>query len=174
MRLDRFLLTAAAVAGVVACGPAAEVSQPEDRAPTTAATEPVPVTRLRTEPVSFMGTSGLRTAQRTVIGDETAWRAAWSVLWTGAVPVPTLPLVDFAREVIVLVALGERPTGGYQIFVDSATTGVGGTVVYVRTVSPGARCGRFQVLTQPVDLARLHRMQGPLTFRDRAVVMECP
>lgn len=170
----RLLLMAAMVAGTAACGPSAAVSPSESRAPASAVV-PVRVSRLRAEPYSFTSTSSLRAPQRTVISDMTAWRTAWSRLWAGAASEPPLPAVDFAREVIVLAALGERPTGGYQIVVDSATTASeGGVVVHVRTVSPGARCGVYHALTQPVDLARLPRVQGPVTFRDHAVVENCP
>lgn len=110
-----------------------------------------------------------------MIRDATAWRAAWAELWAHVAPEPPLPTVDFARERVVLAALGERPTSGYQILMDSArTTADGGVVVHVRTISPGARCGVFHVLTQPVERARLPRVSGPITFRDQAVVVDCP
>lgn len=171
---SRLWLAAALVVGTVACGPSTAVVPDESRAPASAVV-PVLVSRLRAEPYSFTSSSSLRAPQRTVIGDMTAWRAEWSRLWAGAASAPPLPAVDFSREVIVLAALGERPTGGYQILIDSATTASeGGVVVHVRTVSPGARCGVYHALTQPVDLARLPRVQGPVTFRDRAVVANCP
>jgi hypothetical protein len=174
MRHHHLLLAAATLIGTVACGPTAAVDPAENRAPVGAAV-PVPITRLRVEPVSFTTTSGLRSPQRTVIRDAAAWRAAWAELSARVAPEPPLPAVDFASELVVLVALGERPTSGYQILVDSArTTADGGVVVHVRTISPAARCGVFQVLTQPVDLARLPSVSGPITFRDQAVVVDCP
>lgn len=171
---NRLLLAASVVAGTAACGPAATFEPDESRSPASVMA-PVLVSRLRAEPYSFTNFSSVRAPERTVIGDMTAWRAAWSRLWAGAALEPPLPAVDFAREVIVLAALGERPTGGYQILVDSATVArEGGVVVYVRTVSLGATCGAYQALTQPVDLARLPRVQGPATFREHAVVANCP
>ena len=171
---NRLLLVVATMTTTAACGPSAAGVPDEQRAPASVAA-PVLVTRLRAEPYSFTSTSALRTAQRTVISDDTSWRAAWTMLWENAASAPPLPAVDFAREMIVLAALGERPTGGYQILLDSAvTTGEKSVVIHVRTVSPGARCGLYQALTQPVDIARLPRLQRAITFRDHAVVAECP
>ena len=88
-------------------------------------------------------------------------------------PEPALPDVDFAREMVVVAALGERRSGGYAIVLDSAT-GRGGTlVVHLRTRSPDARCAVTGALTQPVDAARLPRHDGPVEFRERAEVVRC-
>jgi hypothetical protein len=172
-RSHRLLLAVAAVATTAGCGPTGTVVPEESRTGASIGA-PLLVTRLRAEPFSFTSASGYRAPQRAVIGDSAAWQAAWSTLWAGSTSAPPLPAVDFAREVIVLAALGERPTGGYQILVDSATAGeADGAVVHVRTVSPGARCNVFQALTQPVDVARLPRVRGPVTFRDHALVLEC-
>lgn len=165
------LLRAASLCAVAACGSTDTVESPT--AVNVAVS--VPITRLRAEPGSFVSTSGLRTAQRTVISDSTAWRAAWSILWAGVPAPPSLPVVDFAREVILLAALGERGSSGYQIVVDSAnSTADKGVVVHVRTVSPGATCGRYGVITAPVDVARMVRVPGPVSFREEAVVTMCP
>jgi predicted small secreted protein len=167
-------LTALAAGALAGCNTTTAVAPDASRVPDRTGA-PVAVTRLRAEPYSFTFSSGLRTPQRTVVRDEAAWRAAWAAMWQGYSPQPALPPVDFAREVVVVAALGERMTGGYQIFVDSATTTAGGgVVVHVRTEAPGPRCGTTQALTQPVDLARLPRPAGEVTFQDRAVVTDCP
>jgi hypothetical protein len=81
--------------------------------------------------------------------------------------------VDFGREMLVLVALGSRPTTGYGILVDSAFADGEGLLVQVRTVAPGPRCGTGQALTQPVDVARVPRSEGAVRFRDRPEVIDC-
>ena len=134
----------------------------------------VTVTRLRAEPYSFMYYSPLLKAERLVIRDDAAWHVAWASLYSNAVPMPAPPNVDFTQEMVVFVALGQRPTGGYSILVDSAATGASGLTVWVGTVSPGVRCGTSQALTQPVDIARIARIDAAVHFVDVPKVIDCP
>lgn len=134
----------------------------------------VPVTRLSPGPASLTYNSGLREPQRTVVRDEAAWRALWSAIWRGTSPEPALPPIDFAREMVVVAALGERNTGGYGILIDSATTTSGGPlVVWIRSIRPGPGCMTTQALTQPVDAARLPRSEAAVEFREQPAVADC-
>src|SRR5689334_9625615 len=108
---------------------------------------PITVTRLRAEAFSFSYFSELRQAERLVIRDHTAWMNAWASLWPALAPIPAPPNVDFKNEMIVFVALGERPSSGYSILVDSASGGHAGVTVWISTSMPGPRCGSATVLT---------------------------
>lgn len=134
---------------------------------------PLTVTRLRAEPFSFTYFSQFRQPERLVIRDQVAWVKAWASLWPAFAPIPAPPNVDFDHEMIVFVALGERPTGGYSILVDSAGTDAGGVTVWVGTLRPGSHCFTTQSLTQPVDIARLPRIDAPLRFVDTSKVIDC-
>ena len=135
---------------------------------------PVPVVRLRAEPHSFTFYSGLTDRQRLVVRDAVTWTQVWDRIWHGRSPVPELPQIDFAGEMVVVAALGQRPTGGYDILVDSAEANQEGLTVRVRTISPGRTCMVTQALTQPVDIARLPRTEGAVRFEDRAEARVCP
>jgi hypothetical protein len=74
---------------------------------------------------------------------------------------------------IVVAALGQRPTGGYSILVDSAQLTVESLTVTVRRVSPGNGCFLTQALTQPVDVSRLPRTDNAVEFVDRAETRAC-
>jgi hypothetical protein len=74
---------------------------------------------------------------------------------------------------VAVVALGQRPTGGFAILIDSAETIAGGVTVLVRAIAPGPTCGVTQALTQPVDIARLPRTDTVVTFRDKAEEQAC-
>jgi hypothetical protein len=133
----------------------------------------VPVTRLRREPYSFTYYSGLREPARLVIRDEATWRSTWSAIWQGLSPTPELPAVDFSREMLVVAALGSRPSGGFGILIESATSTSDGLVVQVRTIAPGGRCMTTQAFSQPVDVARLPLTDGPVSFANEAVTTSC-
>lgn len=128
--------------------------------------------RLEPAPYSFTYFSGLYTAERVVIRDKASWANMWAAI-NGDGSVPALPDVDFTREILVVVALGERPTGGYSILIDRADAFDGSVEVTVRSVSPGPSCGVIAAFTQPVDIARLPRYDGPITFRETSEVKPC-
>lgn len=117
--------------------------------------------------------SGFVDAAGLVITDSQSWAVAWAHLYDRVRPQPSLPAVDFRTEQVVLVALGERGTGGYDIRVDSVVQFQRGSVTYVTATAPGDRCFTTQALTQPVDVIRLSPGVGPMAFQQRAVVRDC-
>lgn len=138
-----------------------------------AAHTPISVTRLRSEPFSFTYFSQLRQPERLVIRDHATWVNAWASLWPALAPIPAPPNVDFEQEMIVFVALGERPTGGYSILVDSAGATAAGVTVWIGASTPGPHCVTTQAFTQPVDIARLPRKDEAVQFVETSKVTDC-
>ncbi|MBK7975685.1 MAG: protease complex subunit PrcB family protein [Deltaproteobacteria bacterium] len=66
---------------------------------------------------------------------------------------PTQPAIDWSREVVVGVASGERPTGGYSIEIVSAARHGRTLEVTVREKRPDPGTMTIQVLTTPWALA---------------------
>lgn len=134
---------------------------------------PVPMQRVSdAQPLSYY--SGLAMPQRLVVRDPGTWASVWGQVWKLQSPVPALPAVDFSREMVVVAALGQRPTGGYSILLDSATMTMQGLTVSVRLVSPGMNCSVTTALTQPVDVSRLPRTDEAVEFVERAETQTCP
>ncbi len=77
------------------------------------------------------------------------------------------------RSLFVVVALGQRSTGGYDIRIDSVVQFQRGSVTYVTATSPGQKCGTTSALSQPVDVIRLSPKVEPIVFQRRAVVRDC-
>jgi hypothetical protein len=77
--------------------------------------------------------SGLGDAVRSVLSDPASWAAVWAQLTFGTQPQTPLPSVDFDTERVLVAALGTRPTGGYDIRVDSLVRYEHGSVAYVTT-----------------------------------------
>lgn len=91
--------------------------------------------------------TGISESRRLVIRDANAWAQFWSELGVGE-----RPSVDFNRDVVVAVAAGQRPTGGYEIAVDRVTQSDGQLTVEVVERAPGPNCISTTSLTQPVDV----------------------
>ena len=117
--------------------------------------------------------SGLVNAADLVIADSQSWAATWAQLTRGVGPPPVLPAVDFRTERVVLVALGQRSSGGYDIRIDSVVHFQRGSVTYVTATSPGQSCYATAALTQPVDVIRLSPKVEPIVFQQQAVVRDC-
>jgi hypothetical protein len=168
MKMNRqgisFLFAAVAAAGLGCSGALDGTASPGIK---------LQVTRLRSEPYPFAVVSGLRQSTRIIVRDDATWQSLWSTIWIGASPVPAAPAIDFSREMLVVAALGSRSTGGFGILVDSAARASDGITVWIRTIAPGPSCGTTQAFTQPVDLARLPRIDAVVRFTDTPVVTDC-
>jgi hypothetical protein len=91
--------------------------------------------------------TGIGESRRLVIRDANSWAEFWSELGTG-----DRPDVDFTKAVVVAVAAGQRPSGGYEIAVDHVTQADGELTVQVVETTPGPNCMSTSSPTQPVDV----------------------
>jgi hypothetical protein len=91
--------------------------------------------------------TGIAEARRLVIRDANAWAEFWSELGVG-----DRPEVDFTQNVVVAVAAGQRPSGGYEISVGRVSQHNGELTVEVIETTPGPNCMTSSSLTQPVDV----------------------
>jgi hypothetical protein len=134
----------------------------------------LPIVRLRSEPYSFTFSSGFDKPARLVVRDALTWQAVWNQIYLLESPVPPLPVVDFSRDMIVVVALGSRSTGGYSILIGGASEAANnGVAVIVDSSSPGSHCAVTEAFTQPVDIARVPLHDGAVSFVERSHVSNC-
>ena len=156
----------AVVMVAVACSSSEIITSP----PGTA----IPIVRLRSDPYSFAFYSGMTTPARLVIRDPVTWQATWAQINRGLSPSSPPPSIDFSREMVIVAALGTRGSSGFDVLIDGATEAdAGGAVIAIRSTSPGTGCASLTVLTQPVDIARMPRRDGTVTFAERSSVTNC-
>jgi PrcB C-terminal len=91
--------------------------------------------------------TGILEPRRQVIQDANAWAQFWSQLGMGE-----RPEVDFTRELVIAVASGQQPTGGFSIAVEQASQKQGELTIRVVETSPGRNCVTTSELTQPVEV----------------------
>ncbi len=113
--------------------------------------------------------TGIGESRRLVIRDANGWAQFWSELGVG-----DRPSVDFNRDVVVAVAAGQRPTGGYEIVVDRVTQSEGQLTVEVVERTPGPNCITTASLTQPVDVVVVPAADAKsLSFLERKEIRDC-
>lgn len=116
--------------------------------------------------------SGFTRLEELVIQDADEFTRRWRGVLQGS-PDAEKPVVDFARTTVVFVALGSRNTGGYSVHIDSVTAQSAGATVHYTVTTPRARCMSIQVLTSPIEVIMLPRVEGVVKFRKRDVSGGC-
>lgn len=92
---------------------------------------------------------------------------AWNQGYGAALGVPPVPSADLARETLVAIFLGPKPTGGYGLEVRAASLEGGDLYVDVRELAPAPGAMVTQALTSPWLLLRIPRGEvGAVWFRD--------
>ena len=90
--------------------------------------------------------------------------AEFQTLWQQHAPGRPLPAVDFAKNMVVAVFLGSRPTGGFAVEITGVESEGEATVVRWAERKPAPGQMASQVLTAPSFMATVPRRDGPVRF----------
>lgn len=111
--------------------------------------------------------SALPTAVRLAILDTADWSTIWRRMQGPSSTAPT-PTVDFSREMLLVVGMGQAPCMGYQINVDTVFRDKDKRIyAVVRERHHGKRCGCLNEVVSPVDVIKVPRSVRPVTFLER-------
>jgi hypothetical protein len=91
-------------------------------------------------------------------------QAQWTKLWKSHAWDRPLPKVDFAREMVVGVFMGSRPTAGFAVEIVRTRLQQGTLIVEYRETPPPADAMTAQILTAPYHLAAIPKFAGPVKF----------
>ena len=148
--------------------------------------QPIPITNMPgpkvtgpSRPLRFGGTRppsvfGIfsHDALRRVIRSQDEWAELWK-RFTGRFPpengVFPVPEIDFSKEMIVLVAMGQRPTSGYGIAIDGACEVNNKIEVFVSSFENDKCMGALDVITFPSDAVRIPKSDVPVVFRETQI-----
>src|SRR3712207_6789439 len=83
-----------------------------------------------------------------------AWQRLWREIMRDrlAPPPPPAPHVDFARDMLIAVAMPPQPSTGSGIVIESVTPTPAALEVRVLSVRPGGSCFAGGTITHPVDV----------------------
>jgi len=108
--------------------------------------------------------SGMHEPAQIVIRSRDAWAAVWGRHTRAQVQPPSAPPVDFSRDMVVGIFMGQRGTGGYEIEITRVERADSQLRVYQRSRDPEPGAMVIQMLTQPYHVIKLPRHDGPLVF----------
>ena len=117
--------------------------------------------------------SGLVQEAREVLKSRADWANLWSTATSGFDPSRDVPTVDFGRKMVLVAALGRRPTGGYDVFFTAVYEDEGHLYAIITDVSPGIGCVTSQAFTAPVAIVTVPRREKPVRFVERTDVRNC-
>ncbi|HIH12040.1 TPA: protease complex subunit PrcB family protein [Candidatus Woesearchaeota archaeon] len=118
--------------------------------------------RLSFETIQKGNYSGHRSPADYVVKDARAWQKLWEQTHSNATPEPNLPVVDFNREMVLGVYLGQRNRGGYDIKISDLVEGEGHLEVMVVETTPGLMATNG--LTQSYHLIKTARTDREIKF----------
>jgi hypothetical protein len=90
--------------------------------------------------------------------------AEWTKLWQQHSPDRQRPTVDFAKDMIVGVFMGSRPSAGYNISIVSTFAKDGNVIVQYRESTPRPGTLAAQVLTFPYHFVAIPKAAGDVKF----------
>ena len=131
------------------------------------------VTRRESAPAAFAVYSGFSDSTRVAVRTMSQWREVWARIAGNATPAPDAPEIDFATEMVLVAAMGTKPTGGWSVRIDRVARR--GNTVYAEVTSqqPGSGCASIASLTAPVDVVVVQRTDGKVVFVERSEVRNC-
>jgi len=90
--------------------------------------------------------------------------AEWKALWKDHAPTEKMPAVDFAKDMVVGIFLGTKPSAGHEVeIVGVRTEGKDLIVEYVqKQPAPGTMAA--QILTEPYHLVAVPKHTGTVRF----------
>jgi hypothetical protein len=104
--------------------------------------------------------SNIDEAKQVVVRTE----AEWTKLWQQHSPDRKRPTVDFAKDMVVGVFMGSRPTAGYNLSIVSTFAKDGKVLVQYRESQPKPGAMAAQILTFPYHLVAVPKTAGDVAF----------
>lgn len=107
--------------------------------------------------------SGVLRAGQQVIRSDAEFRKLWDTHSARTSPRPDPPKVDFAREMVIAVFLGQKSTGGYSIEILDASLKDKEMVISWKKAAPDGGIVS-QAFTQPHHMVVVPRTDRPVRF----------
>ncbi len=128
---------------------------------------------VRFQAVAELQNSGLDRQAVMTVRTAAEWEDLWSTATAPVQPATDPPAVDFTSRMVLVVALGRRATGGFDVRIGSVfEDGERLYVVYTET-SPGEGCLTTQAFSAPISAVSVPSSGKPVNFVRRTNELAC-
>lgn len=117
--------------------------------------------------------SGFSDSARIAVRTQSQWNEIWARIAGNATPAPEAPEIDFATEMVIVAAMGTRPSGGYAIRIGRVVRRGNTVWAEVTSSAPGSGCMNAAALTAPIDAVVVQRTTGQVLFVENSEVRNC-
>ena len=90
--------------------------------------------------------------------------AEWKALWKDHAPTEKMPSVDFAKNMVVGIFLGSKPSAGHEVEIVGVRTQEKDLIVEYVQKQPGRGTMAAQILTEPYHLVAVPTHAGTVRF----------
>src|SRR5687768_10383188 len=104
--------------------------------------------------------SGQQLAKQVTIRTAGEWKA----LWNEHAPTEKMPAVDFAKNMVVGIFLGSKPSAGHQVEITGVRTQDKDVIVEYVQKQPGRGTMAAQILAEPFHLVSVPTHPGTVRF----------
>lgn len=110
--------------------------------------------------------SGVREPLQVTARSQSEWNTIWRKHASVESSSPPPPAIDFDKEIVVGVFLGEKPTGGYDTTIVRAEQSNDELVIYYQEKAPAPGNMLVQAFMQPFHIVRVDKeVSAKVTFR---------
>lgn len=108
--------------------------------------------------------SGIQEPAQMVVTNATQWAEIWAKHSAQKRPAEPVPEIDFEKETVLFVALGQKRTGGYAVEIAEVKRMEGKVEVLVKTRKPKPGGFQLQALTAPFHAVAVPKISGAVKF----------
>ena len=117
---------------------------------------------LRKFPPSASG--GYAAPAQEIHRDAASFASAWKKANAHIAPIPATPAVDFSKEMVALVALGQKPNSGFSVEIVGIRRTESSLRILFAAREPAAGTMSAAVMTNPWHAVVLPRDDGPIEW----------
>ncbi|MFH1637649.1 MAG: protease complex subunit PrcB family protein [Candidatus Woesearchaeota archaeon] len=99
-----------------------------------------------------------------VITDNQSWKDLWMEVKSATVPDSRLPRIDFDKEMVIGVFMGNRSTGGYSVEITNLIEKDDSLEVYVCENTPKVGGMRTMGFSQPYHVIKSEKSEKEVKF----------
>jgi hypothetical protein len=107
---------------------------------------------------------GITGSSELVIVNENQWKTLWGKVHSLQLPQPQLPKIDFDKEMVIAVFMGEQKSGGYAIEIKEIIKSEEEITVVLEKREPPPGSIQTLALSQPYHIAVIKKFSLPVTF----------
>lgn len=130
-------------------------------------------TKLPTEIVIDGTYSVIAEKREVLLTSNDQYQTLMNEVYSNLDQMPRIPVVDFTKNSVIAVFIGERPNGGFMVTIDSIIEGSKNITVNVTETTPGPKCMTTQALTRPFSLVKIPKTEKKPVFKTKQIVKDC-